>query len=88
MKVTTGQVKNYTKECLLDYNYIKNHCRLIAVDLSQQKEIDANPRTIQQIEFVEKLKLTDGLNADGTESMFVLTILEKNQREKTKISSR
>ena len=30
----------------------KNHYRLIAVDLSRQKELDADPKAIQQIEFV------------------------------------
>ena len=30
----------------------------------------------------------DGINADGAKSMFILTILEKNQRNKIKIFSR
>ena len=34
MKLTTGQRKDYTTGCLLDYYYLKNHYRLIAVDLS------------------------------------------------------
>ena len=33
-KLTTGKGEDYTTECLLDYDYIKNHYRLIAVDLS------------------------------------------------------
>ena len=33
-KLITGQGKDYTTGCLLDYDYIKNHYRLIAVDLS------------------------------------------------------
>ena len=36
-KLITGQVEDYTTGCLLDYDYIKNHYRLIAVDLSRQK---------------------------------------------------
>ena len=28
-KLTTGQSEDYTAGCLLDYNYIKNHHRLI-----------------------------------------------------------
>ena len=36
-KLTTGQGEDYTTGCLLDYDYIKNHYRLIAVDLSRQK---------------------------------------------------
>ena len=35
---------------------IKNHYRLITVDLSRQKELDADPKTIQQIEFVGQLR--------------------------------
>ena len=66
----------------------KNYYRLITVDLSRQKELDADPKAIQQIEFVGQLKNDDGENADGTQSMFVITILRKNQRDKTKISLR
>ena len=34
-KLTTDQGEGYTIECLLDYDYIKNYYRLIAVDLSR-----------------------------------------------------
>ena len=34
-KVTTGQGEDYTTECLLDSEYIKNHYRLMPVDLSR-----------------------------------------------------
>ena len=62
-------------DVLLDYYYMKNHYRLIAVDLSRQKELDADPKSIQQIEFVGQLKK---LNADdNVKSMFIFTILEK-----------
>ena len=36
-KLTTWQGEDYTTGRLLDYNYIKNHCRLITVDLSREK---------------------------------------------------
>ena len=55
-KLTTRLSVDYTTGCLLDYEHIKNHYRLIAVDLSERKELDADPKAIQQIEFVEKLK--------------------------------
>ena len=32
-KITTGQGEDYTTGCVLDYDYIKNHYRLIAVGL-------------------------------------------------------
>ena len=42
--------------CLLDYQYFKDHYQLIAVDLSKQKELDADSRAIQQTEFYGKLQ--------------------------------
>ena len=41
---------------LLDYQYFKDHFNLIAVDLSKQKEFDADLRAVQQIEFYGMLK--------------------------------
>ena len=58
-KLTTGQGEDYTTGCLLEYKYIKNHYRLIAADLSRQKELDADPKVIQQIELVGQLKNVD-----------------------------
>ena len=54
--------------------------------MSREKELDADPKTIQQIEFVGQLKNTDGENADGTQFMFVLTILEKIKETRLKFS--
>ena len=45
-KVSTGKSDDYTTGCLLDYAYFKDNCRLIAVDLSKQKALDADPRAI------------------------------------------
>ena len=50
-----GKGEDYTTGSLLDYNYFKKHYKLVAVDLSKQKEQDADPRAIQQIEFKYKL---------------------------------
>ena len=55
-KLTTGQGDNYTTGCLLDYAYMKRLYRLTAVYLSRQKELDADSKAIQQIEFVGQLK--------------------------------
>ena len=52
----TAQSGDYTAGCLLDYGYIKNHYRLVAVDLSRQKELDADFKAIQEIEFIGQLK--------------------------------
>ena len=55
-KTPTGQGDDYTAGFLLDYQYFKDHYQLIAVDLSKQKELDADSRAIQQIEFYGMLK--------------------------------
>ena len=50
-KTATGQGDDYTTGCLLDYQYFKDHYQLIAVDLSKEKELDADSRAIQETEF-------------------------------------
>ena len=50
-KVMIGKGEDYTTRSLLDFNYFDKHYKLVAVDLSKQKELDADPRAIQQIEF-------------------------------------
>ena len=50
-KVMIGKGEDYTTGSLLDFNYFKKHYKLVAVDLSKQKELDADPRAIQQINF-------------------------------------
>ena len=50
-KVMIGKGEDYTTGSLLDYNYFDKHYKLVAVDLSKQKELDVDPRAIQQIEF-------------------------------------
>ena len=47
-KVMIGKGKDYTTGPLLEFNYFD---KLVAADLSKQKELDADPRAIQQIEF-------------------------------------
>ena len=75
-KLTPRQSEDYTTWCLLDYDYTKNHDRLMAVDLIRQKELDADPEAIWQIEFVGQLKNPYSETVTN-ESMFVLTILDK-----------
>ena len=66
---------------------IKTHYRLILVDLSRLKELHADPKAIQQIGFVAQLKTSDNAIVDN-ESLFILIILEKNERNEIKIFSR
>ena len=59
-KIATGQGDDYTRGCLLDYPYFKDHYKMIAIDLSKQQALDANPRAIQQIKFTANLFRDDG----------------------------
>ena len=65
---------DYTTECLLDCAYFKDSYRLIAVDLSKQKALDAVPRAIQQIVFQGVVG-----GANGTK-IRLCTILEKSKQ--------
>ena len=49
-KVMIGKGEDYTTGSLLDFHYFDKHYKLVAVDLSKQKELDADPTAIQQIE--------------------------------------
>ena len=57
-KISTGQGHDYTTGCLLDFAYFEKNYRLIAADLSKQKALDADPKTIQQITFTGKTDKT------------------------------
>ena len=54
-KIATGQGDDYTTGCLLDYPYFKDSYKMIAIDLSKQQALDADPRAIQQINFTANL---------------------------------
>ena len=40
-------------EIFMINQYFKNHYKLIAVDLSKQKELDADPRVLSKLNFME-----------------------------------
>ena len=78
-KIATGQGDDYTTGCLLDYSYFANTYKMIAVDLSKQQALDADPRAIQQINFTANLD-----RAGNTRVYFILeeakeTILDFSQ---------
>ena len=52
-KIETGQGHDYTTACLLDYTYFEKYYKLIAIDLSKQQKLDADPKAIQQISFTQ-----------------------------------
>ena len=65
----TAKGDDYTTGSLLDYKYFKNYYNTVACDLSKQKELDADPRAIQKIEF----------NCMLDTNSQVLTVLEKSK---------
>ena len=68
-KVMIGKGEDYTTGSLLDFNYFDKHYKLVAVDLSKQKELDADSRAIQQIE----LKYMIGMSST------IYCVLEKSK---------
>ena len=69
-RITTGQGDDYTSGCLLDYPYFKKCYKWIAVNLSSQQQLDADPKAIQkikQINFTEKLD-----RAEGSTMLFII----------------
>ena len=47
---------DYTVGCLLDYLFFKEHYKLLAIDLSKQQKLEADPKAIQQINFTGNLE--------------------------------
>ena len=78
-KIATGQGDDYTTACFLDYIYFKHYYKMIAVDLSKQQALDADPKPIQQINFMANLD-----TAGNTRIYFILeeakeTVLDFSQ---------
>ena len=78
-KIAIGQGEDNTTGCLLDYPYFADTYKLIAVDLSRQQALDADPIAVQQINFTASLD-----KAGNTKVYFILeeakeTILDFSQ---------
>ena len=73
-KIAAGHGHDYTIVCLLDYPYFEKYCKLIAIDLSKQQKIDADPKAMQQIKFTGNL--TRG------EDAVMFFIIEKGKKTK------
>ena len=67
LRIATAQRDDYITRCFLDDNCFKKHYRLIAIDLSKQQALDADPKLIQKIIF------TGNLGQDGNRTMFFIT---------------
>ena len=64
---------------MLDYPYFKENYKMIAIDLSKQQVLDADPRAIQQINFTSNLD-----RAGNTTMLFIIgeakeTVLDFSQ---------
>ena len=46
LKIATGNGDDYTTGCLLDYPYFKENYKMIAIDLTKQQALSADPRAI------------------------------------------
>ena len=55
-KIGIGQGDNYTTGCLLDYDYLTKYYDMIAIDLSKHQALDADPKAIEQINFIGNLE--------------------------------
>ena len=79
-KIATGQGDDYTTSYLL-INYFNKFYKMIAIDLSKQQALDADPKTIQQINFTGNLAQEGNAN---TTKFFIIeeakeTILDFSQ---------
>ena len=54
-RIATGKKDDYTTGCLLDYSYFKENYKMIAIDLTKQQVLDADPKAIQQINVTANL---------------------------------
>ena len=82
-KTSTGQRDDYTTGSLLDYQYFKDHYQLIAVDLSNQKELDAYSKAIQQTKFHGMLKAKSQVSTEKSKET-TLRFFEGTARQKNK----
>ena len=66
-KITIGQGDDHATDCLLDYTYFKKYYKMIAIDLSKQQALDADPKANEQIIFTANLD-----RAGNTRFYFIL----------------
>ena len=48
INIATGQCDDCTTGCLLDYPYFEKYYKLIAIDLSKQQKLHADPKAMQK----------------------------------------
>ena len=65
-KIAADQADDYTTGCLLYFDYTTKHYKMIAIDLSKEQALDADPKAIQQIKFIGNLE------GDNAATMFFI----------------
>ena len=73
-KVATGKGDDYITGCLLDYSYLKDSYKMIAVDLSRQQ-------TIQQFNFTANLD-----RAGNTRIYFILEKVKETKLDFSQVT--
>ena len=65
-KFPIGQGNDYAPGCLLYYNYFNNYYKMIAIDSSKPQIFDAEPKTIQEIDFTGNVNRDEDVNENTT----------------------
>ena len=73
MTIASVQKDDYKTNCLLDYQYFKENCQLLAIDHSKQQAINTNLKAIQQISLTGNLE-----HAENTPMFFINERGERN----------
>ena len=79
-KFATDQGYNYITGCLQDCRDFKKYYTLIAIDLSKQQKIDADPKGIQQI------NITENLEEDNATKFFIIEEAKGTVSQFSKVS--
>ena len=66
LQIMAGQADDYTTSCLPFYSYFNENYKIIAIDLSKQEALDADPKVIKQINF------TTNLDRAGNTTLFIV----------------
>ena len=72
-KIAAGQGDYYSSDYLLDCNYFNNYYKLVAIDLSKQQVLDADPKATKQINF------TGNLTREGYANTTIFFICEEEK---------
>ena len=72
-KIVNDQGDDYVTGCLLNYNYFKKHYKMIAIYLSKQQALNADPQAIQQVNFIG--------NVSDNNNILISSFLKKQKKQ-------